>query len=118
MQPVNYEQIAPSYDRRYATNDFAAMEHVVCEFLGTARSIAELGCGTGHWLELVDALPQHPFVVGLDRASAMLARARALAPRVALVRGSAERLPWADAAFERVFSINALHHFPDHSTVF
>ena len=30
-----------------------------------------------------------------------------------LVRGTAERLPWADASFDRVFCVNALHHFFD-----
>jgi ubiquinone/menaquinone biosynthesis C-methylase UbiE len=117
-QRVDYEQIAESYDRRYVTNDFAATEHVLRDFLGAASSIAEIGCGTGHWLALADALPQHPSVAGLDRASAMLTRARNAAPQAALVRASAEQLPWADAAFDRVFCINALHHFPNHPSVF
>jgi SAM-dependent methyltransferase len=48
----------------------------------------------------------------------MLSHAGQAAPRAALVRGSAESLPWGDAVFDRVFCINALHHFPDHATVF
>ena len=43
----------------------------------------------------------------------MLARARVQAPRAVLVQGAAERLPWAGESFDRVFCINALHHFRD-----
>jgi SAM-dependent methyltransferase len=48
----------------------------------------------------------------------MLTRVCAGAPRAALVRGSAELLPLNDAVFERVFCINALHHFADPPSVF
>jgi ubiquinone/menaquinone biosynthesis C-methylase UbiE len=118
MQRVDYEAVARSYDRRYATNDFSATEQTLREFLGAARSIAELGCGTGHWLKCIDTFAQDTFVVGLDRAWAMVAHAGAVAPRAAVVRDTAERLPWADGVFERVFCINALHHFEDHPAVF
>ena len=43
----------------------------------------------------------------------MLAHARVQAPRATLVQGAAERLPWARESFDRVFCINALHHFQD-----
>jgi ubiquinone/menaquinone biosynthesis C-methylase UbiE len=118
MRRVDYGEIAGFYDRRYATNDFASVEHVLRDFIGAARSVAELGCGTGHWLEFVATFCQRPFVVGLDRASAMLARAHLAAPAAGLVRGTADRLPWVSAAFDRVFAVNALHHFSDHDAVF
>jgi ubiquinone/menaquinone biosynthesis C-methylase UbiE len=112
MQPVNYEQVAESYDRRYATNDFSAIERTLRDFLGTADSVAELGCGTGHWLQVAQRTVPGSFVVGLDRAWAMATRAAATEPRAAVIRGSADLLPWSDEAFDRVFCINALHHFP------
>ena len=115
MQPINYDEIAAGYDRRYATNDFAGIEACLSRFLGRADSIAELGCGTGHWLRLVRALPQSPVVVGLDRSRAMLERAR---PDSLLIQGSADHLPWAGASFDHVFCINALHHFLTHDAVF
>ncbi len=43
----------------------------------------------------------------------MLARARTAAPRALLVRATAAHLPIADGTFDRVFCVNALHHFPD-----
>jgi SAM-dependent methyltransferase len=45
----------------------------------------------------------------------MLDRARVAAPSARLVRARAEDLPWRDATFDRVFCVNALHHFADRS---
>ncbi|WP_374687132.1 class I SAM-dependent methyltransferase [Promineifilum sp.] len=56
-------------------------------------------------------------VVGLDASAGMLAQARAkLAPfgqRAALVRQSAQALPFADAAFAAVTCLEALEFLPD-----
>jgi SAM-dependent methyltransferase len=43
----------------------------------------------------------------------MLAKAKIQVPEVALIRAEAEYLPLLDHSFDRVFCINALHHFPD-----
>ena len=57
-------------------------------------------------------------LVGIDPSAPMLARARAAAPGVPLVRARAEDLPWRDQTFDRVFCINALHHFADRNRFF
>ena len=43
----------------------------------------------------------------------MLSYARARARDAALAHGRAEHLPWRSQTFERVFCINAFHHFED-----
>src|SRR4051812_36425902 len=91
MLPVDYDKIASAYDQRYAVNAFAGIEQCLHTFLGHAPSIAELGCGTGHWLQFSAELPHRPLVVGLDRASAMLARCPRSTPNIAVVRGSADQ---------------------------
>ena len=48
----------------------------------------------------------------------MLARARVAAPGARLVRARAEDLPWRDATFDRIFCVNALHHFSDRDRFF
>jgi len=109
---VDYEAIASTYDRRYLNNDYSGVEQAVTEFVGQNADarVLEVGCGTGHWLAL---LRQHALVVaGLDASMAMLARARAQGI-TGLVRGLAEHLPWADRSFDRLFCVNALHHFRD-----
>jgi SAM-dependent methyltransferase len=48
----------------------------------------------------------------------MLERARVNAPAAHLVRARAEELPWRDATFDRIFCVNALHHFSDRDRFF
>jgi ubiquinone/menaquinone biosynthesis C-methylase UbiE len=43
----------------------------------------------------------------------MLAQAQRRLARIPLVQGTAERLPWPAQSFDRVFCINAFHHFAD-----
>ncbi|HXT16341.1 MAG TPA: class I SAM-dependent methyltransferase [Gemmatimonadaceae bacterium] len=117
MQPVDYDEIASAYDRRYAVNSFDGIERCLRAFIGQARTVAELGCGTGHWVRFASELPHRPSAVGLDRSSAMLAECHRLGPTTPLVQATADRLPWR-TAFDRVFCVNALHHFPNHSLVF
>ena len=57
-------------------------------------------------------------IAGLEPSGPMLLRARGAAPRARLARGRAEQLPWRDATFDRVFCVNALHHFSDRAQFF
>jgi ubiquinone/menaquinone biosynthesis C-methylase UbiE len=111
-------------------------------------AILEVGCGTGHWLAEVQArltpsarLPPSPckdggapspsietprakasaerhLLAGVDLSGPMLAHARRAAPAARLVRAGAENLPWRDGTFDRIFCVNALHHFADRARFF
>jgi SAM-dependent methyltransferase len=110
---VNYDSIAATYDRRYFENDYSGVERALMAFVGpnaTAR-VLEVGCGTGHWLRLLGESGIR--VAGVDASGNMLSYARARAPGAALAHGSSEHLPWRSQTFERVFCINAFHHFED-----
>jgi ubiquinone/menaquinone biosynthesis C-methylase UbiE len=110
---VNYDSIAAAFDRRYLENDYSGVESALRVFVGgesTAR-VLEVGCGTGHWLRLLGEKASR--VAGVDASLSMLAFARTTARHAALAQGRAEQLPWRDRTFERVFCINALHHFED-----
>jgi ubiquinone/menaquinone biosynthesis C-methylase UbiE len=113
---VNYDIIAPAYDRRYKENDYSGVERVLFDFVGTDSSafILEVGCGTGYWLTLLDR--QGYRVAGLDASRSMIDRAKSRIPHAPLVHGHAEALPWKTASFDRIFCINALHHFSDKIT--
>ena len=113
VQPVDYDDVAPAYDRRYANNQFDGTLAALRGFLGDARTldVLEVGCGTGHWLaELAGSVGS---VAGLDPSAGMLARARETASGALLVRGEAEHIPWRPESVDRVFAINAMHHFHD-----
>jgi ubiquinone/menaquinone biosynthesis C-methylase UbiE len=110
---VNYDSIAATYDRRYLENDYSGVERALMAFVGpnvTGR-VLEVGCGTGHWLRLLGDSGIR--VAGVDASGNMLSYARARAPGAALAHGRAEHLPWRSQTFERVFCINAFHHFED-----
>jgi SAM-dependent methyltransferase len=80
----------------------------------SGQRVLEIGCGTGNLAVLVKRLHHDVDVVGLDPDPRALARARRKARRrgvaVRLDRGFAERLPYADATFDRVLSAFMFHH--------
>ena len=116
MRPVDYDAVADEFDRRYARNQYEGTQSTLVQFLGAGRpATLEVGCGTGHWLALI--APRLDTTVGLDASWNMLDHARAAAPRALIAQAAAERIPFARASFDRVFAINAFHHFTDH-TVF
>ena len=110
---VDYDRIAPTYDRRYEENRYQGTEQALFRFVGDEPGlrVAEVGCGTGQWLSLLRerGLPTW----GLDASFKMLSRARTRLSDARLVQGEAGYLPWPERVFDRLFCINAFHHFPD-----
>jgi len=111
---VDYDVLAPTFDRRYEHNDYSGTLAAVEQFVAVARRgrVLEVGCGTGHWLACIANAARE--VVGLDRSWEMLRRAGSMAPRALLIHGTAEQLPFPSNSIDRVFCVNALHHFVDH----
>lgn len=111
MAAVNYNDVASTYDRRYELHDYPGTGTTILRAIeGVERPrVLEVGCGTGHWLQLL--AKRGCEVAGLDASAEMLRRA-AIAVDGDLRHGSAERLPWSDASFDLVLYVNAVHHFP------
>jgi len=117
VRATNYDAIADSYDRRYAFQRYEGIVETVLGFVGSGcAAVLEVGCGTGHWLQLLDGRVTR--VAGMDVSANMLTRAAATAPRAWLVRGRAEAAPWIDGAFDRIVCVNALHHFTSRELFF
>ena len=116
---MDYDHVASAYDRRYDLNAYDGVRDYLHRFIASSAdvSVLEAGCGTGHWLA---ELGSHrvSLVAGVDVAAAMLIRARTAAPGALLLRATASRLPFADETFDRIFCVNALHHFPDRPAFF
>jgi ubiquinone/menaquinone biosynthesis C-methylase UbiE len=114
---MDYDDLADRYDQRYARYEYGGVEGCVLRFTHGAADVLEVGCGTGHWLELLAreaGSDRHPTrLSGVDPSLEMLKQARARAPHARVVQGRAEALPFADASFDRVMCVNAFHHFSD-----
>jgi ubiquinone/menaquinone biosynthesis C-methylase UbiE len=82
--------------------------------LESASDVLEVGFGSGVDVRRVARLAPGARVAGIDRSREMLRQARrrnsaeVAAGRIDLRPGSAEALPFADASFDRVFSINSV----------
>jgi SAM-dependent methyltransferase len=114
MRHTNYDEVAATYDRRYDDEDYGDIERALVEFAAAQPRVAEVGCGTGHWLAQLRRRDIE--AAGIDPSRDMLLRARQKLPDGRLIRARAETLPLADAQFDRLFSINAHHHFSDKRT--
>lgn len=112
MQRVtDYDAISSQYDCRYRVRDFRGVEETLVRFVGPVESsrLLEVGCGTGHWLKFLEKQGRHP--TGIDPSIKMLSGAREGLPNWPLVKGQAEELPFLNRRFDRLFCINAFHHF-------
>jgi ubiquinone/menaquinone biosynthesis C-methylase UbiE len=108
---VRYDEVAPTYDRRYTEYEYGGIEALLDDFLEQSHVALEVGCGTGHWVERMRARAARSF--GLDPSEGMLSKAVDRVGARAVLRARAEALPFRDASFDRVIAINALHHFSD-----
>lgn len=98
-----YDRIGVGYsDRRQPDPRIAA---ALDEALGDARSVLNVGAGTGSYE------PAGRAVVALEPSAVMIAQ-RAAGSAVA-VRGRAEGLPFRDGSFDAVMGVLTIHHWHD-----
>jgi ubiquinone/menaquinone biosynthesis C-methylase UbiE len=76
--------------------------------------VLDIGCGTGSMAVLIKRMHPEAEVVGIDPDPSALSVADRKAKRARLSiefdRGFADRMPYADASFDRVFSSFMFHH--------
>jgi ubiquinone/menaquinone biosynthesis C-methylase UbiE len=80
------------------------------------RRVLDVGCGTGYALrQLAERVPSALELTGIDAAPQMVRVARELArdERLRFGAGTAERLPFGDAAFDLVISTTSFDHWAD-----
>ena len=110
---VDYDRVAPGYDRRYGDGGPAGLAAFVRARAAEAgdRPVLEVGCGTGRWLAEAGAAGARG--IGLDPSAGMLARARQQVPSARLLQGRAEMLPLAPGRCGAVLCIYVVHHLDD-----
>jgi SAM-dependent methyltransferase len=114
---VNYVQWADGYDisRSLSKDKEALWLGVFRRYLGldTGSRILDVGCGTGRFSILI-ARRLASFVVGLDQAPAMLARAKAKGYYgVQWLHARAESIPIPDGSFDACLVSQVIHHLED-----
>jgi ubiquinone/menaquinone biosynthesis C-methylase UbiE len=113
-----YEQRAPEYDDWYLsaglfaprsrpgwTEEVAEVIELI-EALPAARTL-DIACGTGFLTRHLRGL-----VIGLDQSPAMVRIAQTRLPKGVAIVGDALNLPFADSAFDRVFTGHFYGHLP------
>ena len=114
--PFANSEIAAGYEAWYQTADRRAdqQEKALLKWLlsgfPAARSILEVGCGTGHFTRWLGE--QGLQAVGLDLSCPMLEEAMRLGISLCL-QGSALTLPFTSGAFDLVALITTLEFLPD-----
>ncbi|MFO0968670.1 MAG: methyltransferase domain-containing protein [Gemmataceae bacterium] len=113
---------ASFFDRRpeqlaFADDDYLAHETWIrpaFDALGDVAGRTVLDCGCGHGMASVVLARRGARVIGCDLSSGYLTEARrrgeANGVRVAWLKADAERLPFADGAFDRIWGNAILHH--------
>jgi SAM-dependent methyltransferase len=113
-----FERGAGGYEGWYASPsgqkadqaETALLEWLLAWFPG-ARSILEVGCGSGHFSRWLAG--KSLGVVGLDRAPAMLAETRRRSPGIPVVLGDAHCLPFRDGAVDLALFVVTLEFLDD-----
>jgi SAM-dependent methyltransferase len=98
-----YDRIGGSYAKTRRPDPRIARQ--IAEALGDARSVVNVGAGTGAYE------PRDRDVVAVEPSSVML-RQRPLDAAPA-VQGSAEDIPFADDAFDAALAVLTMHHWSD-----
>lgn len=112
MKRVKYNEVSAIYDQRYRSGSpvgiAESLRELACKV--EAHRVLEVGCGTGHWLTLMQ---NYEIRCGLDYSAGMLDKAKQRDESLRLVRGTATQLPFREGVFDFVFCVHALHHFDD-----
>lgn len=95
---------------RYNTEPvIARLEAAVGMVPNEAQTILDIGSGNGTFLQILEERRPGLALTGLERSAAGVRAARCNAP---LIQGTADSLPFADAAFELVSCLNMIEHLP------
>jgi ubiquinone/menaquinone biosynthesis C-methylase UbiE len=114
--PLDYDQLAAEYARHRQVHPgvLRALHQAVQGRHTTQRGtrVLEVGCGTGNYLlALVASTGCEGW--GIDPSERMLAQARTRSTAAHFRLGRAERLDFLDASFDRVYSVDVIHHVSD-----
>jgi ubiquinone/menaquinone biosynthesis C-methylase UbiE len=115
--PIDYNQLARDYAlHRQVTSMVLAGLLEIANLTPDAR-VLEVGCGTGNYIGALADLAGCA-CWGIDPSEEMRAVAQQRLPGVSIQPGQAEQIPFDDASFDLVFSVDVIHHVNDRPAYF
>ncbi len=115
MQPTDYSVLADRYAAHRRPHPGVVAELAIG--LTAESRVLELGCGTGNYLAALGERVGCD-AIGIDPSPQMLEQLRARGLSSRALEGRAERLDFADAEFDRVYSVDVIHHVADRPAAF
>jgi ubiquinone/menaquinone biosynthesis C-methylase UbiE len=116
LPAAGHDWALPLYDpmQRMMSTDAVRRKLLDQAALDSTARVLDIGCGTGTFATIIKRLHPNVEVVGLDPDTKALGRATKKAARarvsVHFDQGFSDRLPYANASFDRVFSTLMFHH--------
>jgi ubiquinone/menaquinone biosynthesis C-methylase UbiE len=108
-----FDRLAPVWDEMRTPESFAPVEAALAALTENPRHVLDLGTGTGSVAQLVAARFPEAEVTGVDVSPKMIDVARAKGTRVRFEVADAERLRYADGAFDLVTLGNMIPFFDE-----
>ncbi|HKW70233.1 MAG TPA: class I SAM-dependent methyltransferase [Candidatus Dormibacteraeota bacterium] len=116
-----FDRWAPTYDRHFLQRFvFEPVQQTVLDLavsqVPAPTAILDVGCGTGRLLRSAEQRFPGATLEGVDAALGMVRHAQATVhagSRIRFQQGTAEKLPFAAAQFDLVFSTMTFHHWVD-----
>jgi SAM-dependent methyltransferase len=114
---TNYQALAAAYAKHRRAHP-GVVEAIVRAIQEHAyRDVLEVGCGSGNYLEAIGAL-SGVRIAGIDPSSAMLDQLATRLPSAETRIGAGESIPYPDASFDLVYSVDVIHHVTDREACF
>ena len=108
--------------RRFGYDSNASLKFVLAKSLPLPGHVLEIGTGKGRFLAAMAKHAEHITTLDIDADQQRLAKhhVRQAGSRcpIRYVIHDAEQLPWADASFDSVVSVNTFHHLEHPMWVF
>jgi SAM-dependent methyltransferase len=114
-QSIDYNQVADKYTQYRGVVPGVLERLTSC--LGATSKVLEVGCGTGNYISAIDAAVGCS-CWGTDPSEQMLRQAVEQSRRVQFQVGRAEQIEFPDGSFDRVFSVDVIHHVQDRAAFF
>jgi len=107
---ADYNTMADVYARSRRVSEQVIAELQSFSLINAASKVLEVGCGTANHIHtLIDSVGCAGW--GVEPSEGMRRHAP-VHSRLRVCQGSAERIPFEDAFFDLIFSVNVIHHVP------